>query len=80
MEKLSLLGAEAYRSRAQSMLECLAYMLIRDTPSTEITEYVQNNKIAIERNIHSQWSANEKTAMEAGTRNELCRQSAQWFV
>ncbi|MEZ5103947.1 MAG: thiamine pyrophosphate-dependent enzyme [Draconibacterium sp.] len=35
------------------------------TPSTEITEYIQNNKTAKERNIHRQWSANEKTAMEA---------------
>lgn len=35
------------------------------TPSTEITEYIQENDLAIERNIHRQWSANEKTAMEA---------------
>ena len=35
------------------------------TPSTEITEYIQHNKTAIDRNIHRQWSANEKTAMEA---------------
>ena len=35
------------------------------TPSTEITEYIQENEIAIERNLHRQWSANEKTAMEA---------------
>lgn len=35
------------------------------TPSTEITEYIQNSLIAKERNIHSRWSANEKTAMEA---------------
>ncbi|MEN8115425.1 MAG: thiamine pyrophosphate-dependent enzyme [Bacteroidota bacterium] len=35
------------------------------TPSTEITEYIQINKTAKERNIHRQWSANEKTAMEA---------------
>jgi len=36
------------------------------TPSTEITEYIQENKIAKERNIHRLWSANEKTAMETG--------------
>ncbi len=35
------------------------------TPSTEITEYIQKSKLAKELNIHSQWSVNEKTAMEA---------------
>lgn len=35
------------------------------TPSTEITEYIQNSKLANERGIHSKWSTNEKTAMEA---------------
>jgi len=35
------------------------------TPSTEITEYIQRSKTAKELNIHSQWSVNEKTAMEA---------------
>ncbi len=35
------------------------------TPSTEITEYIQNSKIAKELGIHSTWSVNEKTAMEA---------------
>ncbi|MGV6846636.1 MAG: thiamine pyrophosphate-dependent enzyme [Lutibacter sp.] len=35
------------------------------TPSTEITEYIQKSKIAKERNIHTQWSVNEKTAMES---------------
>ncbi|MCM1490448.1 MAG: thiamine pyrophosphate-dependent enzyme [Muribaculum sp.] len=34
------------------------------TPSTEIMEYVQANKIAAERKIHSHWSSNEKTAYE----------------
>ena len=34
------------------------------TPSTEITEYIQESSVAIERNIHREWSANEKTAME----------------
>jgi indolepyruvate ferredoxin oxidoreductase alpha subunit len=36
------------------------------TPSTEITEYIQRSGEARERKIHAQWSANEKTAMEAG--------------
>ncbi|MCR5819090.1 MAG: indolepyruvate ferredoxin oxidoreductase [Prevotella sp.] len=35
------------------------------TPSTEITEYIQDSKLARERGIHSRWSTNEKTAMEA---------------
>ena len=35
------------------------------TPSTEITEYIQGSKQAAEKNIHSRWSTNEKTAMEA---------------
>jgi len=36
------------------------------TPSTEITEFIQRSKELRERNVHAQWSANEKTAMEAG--------------
>lgn len=35
------------------------------TPSTEITEYIQEYPLAQERNIHSRWCTNEKTAMEA---------------
>lgn len=35
------------------------------TPSTEITEYIQKSKTAKELGIHSTWSVNEKTAMEA---------------
>ncbi len=64
MEKLLLLGAEAIAQGAidGGMSGIYAYP---GTPSTEITEYVQHNKIAVERNIHRQWSANEKTAMEA---------------
>ncbi|MCL1933612.1 MAG: thiamine pyrophosphate-dependent enzyme [Candidatus Azobacteroides sp.] len=34
------------------------------TPSTEITEYIQNDSTAKERGIHSQWCCNEKTALE----------------
>lgn len=34
------------------------------TPSTEITEYIQNSRTAKERNIYRRWSSNEKTAME----------------
>ena len=35
------------------------------TPSTEITEYIQESPLTRERNIHSLWCTNEKTAMEA---------------
>jgi len=65
MEKLLLLGAEAIAQGAidGGMSGVYAYP---GTPSTEITEYVQHNKMALERKLHSQWSANEKTAMEAG--------------
>lgn len=35
------------------------------TPSTEITEYIQNSPLAKQRGIHSDWCCNEKTAMEA---------------
>ena len=35
------------------------------TPSTEITEYIQNNELACRRGVHSRWCCNEKTAMEA---------------
>jgi indolepyruvate ferredoxin oxidoreductase alpha subunit len=35
------------------------------TPSTEIMEYIQASEVAAVRNIHREWSANEKTAMEA---------------
>ncbi|MGQ9798390.1 MAG: thiamine pyrophosphate-dependent enzyme [Ignavibacterium sp.] len=64
MEKLLLLGAEAIAQGAidGGMSGIYAYP---GTPSTEITEYVQNNKVAVERNIHRNWSANEKTAVEA---------------
>ncbi|NOZ46868.1 MAG: indolepyruvate ferredoxin oxidoreductase [Chlorobi bacterium] len=64
MQKLPLLGAEAIAQGAidGGMSGIYAYP---GTPSTEITEYVQINKTAKERKIHSRWSTNEKTAMEA---------------
>ncbi|MFN8255165.1 MAG: thiamine pyrophosphate-dependent enzyme [Bacteroidales bacterium] len=64
MEKLLLLGAEAVAQGAidAGLSGVYAYP---GTPSTEITEYIQKNKLAAERNIHSKWSTNEKTAMEA---------------
>jgi indolepyruvate ferredoxin oxidoreductase alpha subunit len=35
------------------------------TPSTEITEYIQNSYIGCDNGVHSKWCTNEKTAMEA---------------
>ena len=35
------------------------------TPSTEITEYIQSSNLAKQLHIHTTWSVNEKTAMEA---------------
>jgi len=63
MQKLLLLGDEAIAQGAidAGLSGVYAYP---GTPSTEITEYIQGSKIARERNIHSKWSANEKTAME----------------
>jgi indolepyruvate ferredoxin oxidoreductase alpha subunit len=64
MQKLLLLGDEAI---AQGALDggLSGIYAYPGTPSTEITEYVQASKYARENNIHSTWSANEKTAMEA---------------
>jgi len=64
MQKLLLLGDEAIAQAAidAGISGIYAYP---GTPSTEITEYVQNSKTAKEKGIRSNWSANEKTAMEA---------------
>ena len=35
------------------------------TPSTEITEYIQQSPLARQRGVHARWCTNEKTAMEA---------------
>ncbi len=49
------------------------------TPSTEITEYIQAHPLASERAVHTDWTCNEKTAMEgalgmsyAGKRALVC--------
>lgn len=64
MQKLLLLGDEAIAQGAidAGLSGVYAYP---GTPSTEITEYIQASKEAKERNIRSNWSANEKTAMES---------------
>ncbi|MBI9065691.1 MAG: hypothetical protein JEZ09_00285 [Salinivirgaceae bacterium] len=77
MQKV-LLGVEAIAQGAidGGMSGVYAYP---GTPSTEITEYIQHNKYAQEKKLHSMWSANEKTAMEsalgmayAGKRSMVC--------
>lgn len=64
MQKQLLLGVEAI---AQGALDggISGVYAYPGTPSTEITEYIQESKQAIARNVHRQWAANEKTAMEA---------------
>ena len=78
MHKKLLLGVEAIGQGAidGGISGVYAYP---GTPSTEITEYIQENETAIERNLHRQWSVNEKTAMEtalgmsyAGKRTLAC--------
>lgn len=46
------------------------------TPSTEILEFVQQNPVARQRNIHSHWSSNEKTAMEEALGMSFCGKRA----
>jgi len=64
MSKSVLLGDEAL---AQGALDAglSGVYAYPGTPSTEITEYIQHSAMARERGVHSDWSANEKTAMEA---------------
>ncbi|MDU1904824.1 MAG: thiamine pyrophosphate-dependent enzyme [Dysgonomonas sp.] len=63
-EKLLLLGDQAIALGAlhAGITGVYAYP---GTPSTEITEYIQEHPLSGERNIHSKWCTNEKTAMEA---------------
>ncbi|MEJ2098268.1 MAG: thiamine pyrophosphate-dependent enzyme [Deltaproteobacteria bacterium] len=65
MAKMVLLGDEAIGQGAldAGLSGVYAYP---GTPSTEITEYIRRSGEARERGVHREWSANEKTAMEAG--------------
>ncbi|OIP01098.1 MAG: indolepyruvate ferredoxin oxidoreductase [Bacteroidetes bacterium CG2_30_32_10] len=64
MQKLLLLGCEAI---AQAGIDAglSGIYAYPGTPSTEIAEFIQHSKEAKEKNIRCNWSANEKTAMEA---------------
>ena len=77
-KKMLLLGDEAVALGAinAGLSGVYAYP---GTPSTEITEFIQESPLARERNIRSRWSTNEKTAMEealgmsfAGKRAMVC--------
>lgn len=63
-EKKLLLGDEAIALGAihAGLSGVYAYP---GTPSTEITEFIQNDRYAKEHNVRSRWCTNEKTAMEA---------------
>lgn len=64
MDKHLFLGDEAIAQAAidAGLSGVYAYP---GTPSTEITEFIQDSKMARELGIRSEWCANEKTAMEA---------------
>jgi indolepyruvate ferredoxin oxidoreductase alpha subunit len=64
MQKLMLLGDEAVAQGAidAGLSGCYAYP---GTPSTEIMEYVQSYSQSKNIPMQCEWSANEKTAMEA---------------
>lgn len=64
MNEQLLLGAEAIALAAidAGISGVYAYP---GTPSTEITEYIQNSVVAKNNGIRSTWSSNEKTAYEA---------------
>ena len=63
-EKLLILGDQAVALGAlhAGISGVYAYP---GTPSTEITEYIQQSPLARERGVYSDWCTNEKTAMEA---------------
>ncbi|MBT3192922.1 MAG: indolepyruvate ferredoxin oxidoreductase [Verrucomicrobia bacterium] len=64
MSNLLLLGNEAVAQGALDAGISGAYAY-PGTPSTEIMEHVQRSPESVPRSIHSRWSANEKTALEA---------------
>lgn len=74
-DKRLLLGDEALALGAINAGLSGAYAY-PGTPSTEILEFVQANPIAKERNIHSHWSSNEKTAMEEALGMSFCGKRA----
>ena len=74
MQKHLLLGVEAIGQGAidGGMSGVYAYP---GTPSTEITEFIQENPLAEERNIHRKWSANEKNSPRISFGYVVCRET-----
>jgi indolepyruvate ferredoxin oxidoreductase alpha subunit len=75
MQKLMLLGDEAVAQGAidAGLSGCYAYP---GTPSTEIMEYVQSYSQSRNIPMQCEWSANEKTAMEAALGMSYCGKKA----
>ena len=73
--KMLLLGDEALALGALKAGLSGAYAY-PGTPSTEILEYVQAHPLTKERNIHSHWSSNEKTAVEEALGMSYCGKRA----
>ena len=73
--KKLLLGDEAFALGALNAGLSGAYAY-PGTPSTEILEYVQEHPLTKERNIHSHWSSNEKTAVEEALGMSFCGKRA----
>jgi len=70
-----LLGDEAFALGAIDAGLSGAYAY-PGTPSTEILEFVQAHPLTKERNIHSHWSSNEKTAVEEALGMSFCGKRA----
>lgn len=73
--KQLLLGDEAFALGALNAGLSGAYAY-PGTPSTEILEYIQLHPLTAERNIHSHWSSNEKTAVEEALGMSYCGKRA----
>lgn len=73
--KRLLLGDEAFALGAINAGLSGAYAY-PGTPSTEILEFIQQDPVAQERKLHSHWSSNEKTAMEAALGMSFCGKRA----
>jgi indolepyruvate ferredoxin oxidoreductase, alpha subunit len=75
MQKLLLLGDEAI-ARAALDAGLSGMYAYPGTPSTEIMEYIQSSPDAYNRNVHREWSSNEKTALEAALGMSYCGKRA----
>ena len=71
MKKELLLGVEAIAQAAidGGVSGVYAYP---GTPSTEITEYIQESKVAKQKGVRSKWSANEKNGLRSSLGHVVC--------